>query len=140
RRLRSSSPKIKALAGADGLLFYRHSLEFAVGGDLEKQRKGKNPLPVILEFKKMLEASGVDFLFVPVPTKLEIFPDKLDPAFKELTGRVTNPWARKFLLRLAQEGVEVVALLPLLLAARSAGEGPAQEALFQHQDTHWTDR
>jgi alginate O-acetyltransferase complex protein AlgJ len=140
RRLRAAPPKIKALAGIDGFLFYRHSLEFAVGGDLEKQRAGKNPLPVVVEFKKRLEASGVDFLFVPVPTKLDVFPDKLDPSLGAWVGRVVNPWARKFLLDLARQGVEVVDLLPPLLAARAAGESAGQEPLFQRQDTHWTDR
>jgi hypothetical protein len=140
RRLGSSPPKIKAFAGADGFLFYRHSLEFAVGGDLEKQAKGKNPLPVIVEFKKMVEASGVDFLFVPVPTKLDIFPDKLDPKFNAWVGRVVNPLARKFLLRLAEEGVEVLDLLPPLLAARAEGDSAGQEPLYQRQDTHWTSR
>ena len=56
----------------------------SVGGDLEKQRKGKNPLPVIVEFKKALEARGVDFLFVPVPAKVEVFPDEVDPKGKYL--------------------------------------------------------
>lgn len=140
RRLRATPPKIKAFAGVDGFLFYRHSLEFAVGGDLERQRPGKNPLPVIVEFKKRLEASGVDFLFVPVPTKLDIFPDKLDPTLSGLVGHVVNPWARKLLLDLAQQGVEVVDLLPPFLAARAGGDGAGQEPLYQRQDTHWTDR
>jgi alginate O-acetyltransferase complex protein AlgJ len=67
------------------------------GGDLEKQRKGKNPLPVILEFKKVLDEQGVDFLFVPVPTKLEIYPEQLDRDFKSLAGQVVNPAFRKLI-------------------------------------------
>ncbi|HEY8946863.1 MAG TPA: hypothetical protein VIM73_21620, partial [Polyangiaceae bacterium] len=45
-RLRAMPPKVKALAGSDGFLFFRNSLEYVVAGDLEKQKKGKNPLPV----------------------------------------------------------------------------------------------
>ncbi len=137
-RLRSTPAQIKAFAGADGFLFYRNGLDFVAGGDLEKQRAGKNPLPIILEFKKELESHDVDFLFVPVPTKEEIFPDEFDARYKALAGQVINPFFRKFLLSLSEAGVEVVDLLPPFLAARAAGAGE-QEALYQHQDTHWSD-
>jgi acetyltransferase AlgX (SGNH hydrolase-like protein) len=137
KRLKAMPPKVKALAGRDGFLFYRNDLEYVTGGDLEKQRKGKNPLPVIVEFKKLLDAQGVDFLFVPVPTKLEIYPEQLDPKLKSVSGEVINPAFRKLLASLASEGVEVLDLLPALLQAKSGG-GP--DPLFQHQDTHWTDR
>ena len=138
QRVKAMPAKVKALAGQDGFLFYRNGLEYVSGGDLEKQRKGKNPLPIILEFKKELDALGVDFLFIPVPDKLEVYPEKLDPDFKRLDGAIVNPAFRKFLARLCREGVEVVDLLPPLLAAKKA---PGQaEPLFQHQDTHWTDR
>ncbi|HYQ27819.1 MAG TPA: hypothetical protein VER04_11390 [Polyangiaceae bacterium] len=137
KRLKAMPPKVKALAGRDGFLFYRNDLEYVTGGDLEKQRKGKNPLPIIVEFKKVLDQQGVDFLFVPVPTKLEIYPEELDPALKEFSGQVLNPAFRKLLASLAKEGVEVCDLLPALLRAKSAS---SPEPLFQHQDTHWTDR
>ena len=138
KRLKSMPPKIKALAGQDGFLFYRNDLEYVSGGDLEKQKKGKNPLPIILEFKKLLDAQGVDFLFVPVPTKLEIYPEQLDADFKALSGQVINPAFRKLVARLSKEGVEVVDLLPELLQAKT--KTAAEPFLFQHQDTHWTDR
>lgn len=140
KRLRAVPPSINSFAGADGYLFYRHGLEFVTAGDLTEQRAGKNPLPVIVQFKRELEAQGVDFLFVPVPTKEEVFPDKIDPTGKAWVGRVVNPFSRKFLLDLGRAGVEVVDLLPAFLSARSAGDAPGEEPLYQHQDTHWTDR
>lgn len=136
KRLKGMPPKLKALPGRDGFLFYRNSLEYVVGGDLEKQRKGKNPLPVILEFKQQLDELGVDFLFVPVPTKLEVYPEKLDADLASHQG-IVNPYFRKLLASLSREGVEVVDLLPALLAAKADKNA---ELLFQHQDTHWTDR
>ncbi len=139
RKLRAAGRGVKGLAGADGFLFYRSSLEYVVGGDLESQPAGKNPLPVIVEFKKELDAHGVDFLFVPVPTKVEIFPDEVDPKFSSLVGQVVNPYSRKLLQSLAREGVEVVDLLTPFLAARARGD-KGEEPLYQHQDTHWTDR
>jgi alginate O-acetyltransferase complex protein AlgJ len=140
KRLAGLPHDAKALAGEDGFLFYRSSLEYLVGGDLEQQPRGKNPLPVIIEWKKLLEAHGVDFLFVPVPTKGEIFPDELSPAGKSLVGKVVNPYLRKLEQSLASQGVEVVDLLSPLLAARAKGDARGEEPLFQRQDTHWTDR
>jgi alginate O-acetyltransferase complex protein AlgJ len=140
KKLASQPHSVKALAGVDGFLFYRTSLESLVGGAIEAQPVGKNPLPVIVEFKNELAAHGVDFLFVPVPSKVELFPDELDPAFKSLSGRVVHPALRQFLLSLTEHGVEVVDLLTPLLAARAAGDAADQEPLYQRQDTHWTDR
>jgi hypothetical protein len=139
KRLKSMPRGSKALAGQNGFLFYKNSLEYAAGGDLEAQRKGKNPLPIIVEFKKELDQQGVDFLFVPVPTKLDIYPEQLASDVHLPEGRVINPFFRKFLASLAKEGVEVVDLLPSFLKAK-AESSSAGEALFQHQDTHWTDR
>jgi hypothetical protein len=136
RHLKAMPPSAKAMAGKDGFLFYKNGLEYVAGGDLEAQPKGKNPLPIILEFKKELDRQGVDFLFVPVPTKEEVYPEELGPEFKTYAGQIVNPFFRKFLLSLTREGIEVVDLLPSFLAAK-AGAG---EPLFQHQDTHWSDR
>jgi alginate O-acetyltransferase complex protein AlgJ len=130
----------KAIAGTDGYLFFRNSLDYVVGGDLEAQKPGKNPLPVIVEFQRMLASHGVDFLFVPVPTKVEIFPDKVDPGLHTTVGQVANPFERKLLADLAREGVETVDLLPAFLAARARGDKKDEEPLYQRQDTHWTDR
>jgi alginate O-acetyltransferase complex protein AlgJ len=140
KRLKGSPKAVKAFAGKDGYLFFRNSLDFVVGGDLERQAKAKNPLPIIVAFKNELEKLGVDFLFVPVPTKVEVFPDQLEPQHKALAGQIINPYSRKFLLSLTNSGVEVVDLLTPFLAARSAAAAPGLEPLYQHQDTHWTDR
>lgn len=138
-QLKKTPKAVKALEGSDGFLFFRQSLSFVVSGDIERQRKGKNPLPVIVEFKRELEARGVDFLFVPVPTKEEIFPEHLDESGKALIGKPIQPYFRKFLASLSTAGVEVVDLLPAYLAARREKEA-GLEPLYQRQDTHWTDR
>ena len=145
KRLKSAPASVKALPGDDGFLFFRTALEYAVGGDIEKQPRRKNPLTVIKEWKQFLAKQGVDFLFVPVPTKAEIFPDKLDPATgKPLVGKVVNPYARKLLLSLAEAGVETVDLWSLFAAERAKEKGQeggaGGEALFQRQDTHWSSR
>jgi alginate O-acetyltransferase complex protein AlgJ len=73
-----------------------------------------------------------------VPTKAEVYPDRLDRANARFVGQVVNPWARKFLLDLSAAGVEAIDLWPPLLAARRQGDDP--EPLYQRQDTHWTSR
>lgn len=139
-KLKSLPAVYKAIRGSDDYLFFRTSMESVTGGEIEAQAEGKNPLPAILEWKRTLDAHGVDFLFVPVPSKEEIYPDALDPASKTLVGQVVHPALRKFLLTLSEQGVEVVDLLTPLLAARAAGDVPNQEPLYQHQDTHWSTR
>jgi hypothetical protein len=147
-RLAGMPSGTKAFAGADGFLFFRQSVAYATGGDLGKQRRDRNPLPAIGAFRKLLARHGVDLLFVPVPTKVEIYPDKAAVApggaagFDRFAGNVVNPFERKFLLDLAAEGVESVDLMPALLAERAhaAGKHEAGEPLYQAQDTHWTSR
>jgi hypothetical protein len=134
----------KALAGSDGFLFFRRSIDYVLGGDLGKQKGDRNPIPVIVEFQRMLAQHGVDFLFIPIPSKEEIFPDKTgaapgDPKLAAFAGKVVNPFGRKLLLHLAEQGVETLDVLPALLAARSTGSAN-DEPLFQTQDTHWTSR
>jgi SGNH hydrolase-like domain, acetyltransferase AlgX len=149
RTLQAMPGGIKATAGNDGFLFFRQSLAYAASGDLAKQRRGKNPLPVIVQWKKRLAEHGVDFLFVPVPTKEEVFPDKLarNPADQAIgarfVGKVVNPFERKLLLDLADKGVETIDLLPTFLRERATPSGAPTRStppLFQAQDTHWTSR
>ena len=139
-RLGQRPGALKALIGRDGFLFYRRSLDYVVGGEIQAQPPAKNPLPAIVGFKDYLKGLGVDFLLVPVPTKAEVFPDRL-VGVKLGAGPlpVINPHGRKFLLELVRAGVEVVDLLPPMLEARG-GSRKGDEPLYQAQDTHWTDR
>jgi alginate O-acetyltransferase complex protein AlgJ len=140
QQLKARPAAIKALPGEDGFLFYRNGFDYIAGGDLEKQKRGKNPLPVIVEWQRMLRANGVDFLFVPVPDKAEIFPDKVAGASGDaLDGKIVNPYARKLLVDLAAAGVETVDLWRPFLEDRKRDRNAA-EPLFQKQDTHWTPR
>jgi hypothetical protein len=144
QRLDAMPAGSKAIAGSDGFLFFRQSLAYLLGGDLAKQHGDRNPVPAIVGFKRLLAKHGVDFLFVPVPTKAELFPDKTgaapgDATLAPFAGKVVNPFARKFLLDLADQGVETVDLLPAFLAERQTSSGSG-DTLYQAQDTHWTTR
>ena len=148
RRLAALPAGAKALAGAEGFLFYARSMSYALGGDLGKQHADKNPIPAIVRFRDLLAKHGVDLLFVPVPTKVEIYPERAatppggdEAPVRRFAGQIVNPFERKFLLELAEKGVETVDLLPAFLAERgkdpSAGQG---EPLYQAEDTHWSAR
>src|SRR5262249_27264355 len=118
-KLKTASAKTKGLAGDGGFLFYRNEVETGVGGGVGPPRAGKNPLPIIADFAKALAARGVDFLFVPVPNKVEVLPERLDGKNASLVGAVVNPYARKFLQDLGATGVETIDLLPVFLAERA---------------------
>jgi alginate O-acetyltransferase complex protein AlgJ len=135
--LAARDASLKALIGRDGFLFFRNSLNQMVGGDLQKQPRGKNPASAIVAFKETLARRGVDFLFVPVPTKAAVYPDKVQSGHAGLAGRIVTPYERKFLLELSQAGVEIIDLLSPYLSER---EKASEEELYLAQDTHWTDR
>jgi hypothetical protein len=146
RRLATVPAGAKALPGSGGFLFYARSLSYVVGGDLGKQPGNKNPIPAIVRFRDLLAKHNVDLLFVPVPTKAEMFPERAATppggdaaAVTRFAGQVVNPFERKFLADLAAAGVETVDLLPAFLAER-AHDAAAKEPLYQAQDTHWTSR
>ena len=128
-----------AFAGKDHWLFFRKSADYLLSGDLNRQPDSLNPLPHILAFKEYLREHGVNMLFVPVPCKEEIYPEKLPQAVPAAGNTVVNPYGRKFLGDLQAMGVEVVDLLPLFLSEKKQ-DASSREPLFQPHDTHWTDR
>ncbi|HVY37845.1 MAG TPA: hypothetical protein VHM31_07910 [Polyangia bacterium] len=148
RRLGTLPAGAKALAGADGFLFYARSMSYALGGDLGKQHGDKNPIPAIVRFRDLLAKHGVDLLFVPVPTKVEVYPERAATApggdqapLRRFAGQIVNPFERKFLLELAEKGVETVDLLPAFLNERAKDPPPGKgEPLYQAEDTHWAAR
>lgn len=74
-------------------------------------------------------------LLVVIPTKAEVYPEKLSALAPEGGEPYVAPYCRKLLGELTQAGVAVVDLLPAFLAAR---EG--EEPLHMPHDTHWTPR
>lgn len=132
--LKKRPKALNAIAGKDGFLFFRKSLDYVLGGDLEKQPLKKRPLAPIVAFKNYLATQGVDFLLLPIPTKAEIYPEKLE-GLKSDSIRIINPYGRKLLYELSKQGVEVVDLLPLYLKIRKKNP---QRLIYQRQDTHWT--
>jgi hypothetical protein len=124
------------IQGADGWLFFRKSIDYILAPDLSKQEPDKNPLPRIQEFKAFLDANGVNFLFVAVPCKEELYCEKSGVM---TTVAIIAPYGRKFLVELQNNGIEVIDLLPRFLEAKAA-DALSTEQVYQRQDTHWTNR
>jgi alginate O-acetyltransferase complex protein AlgJ len=125
--------------GKDDWIFFRKSLEYMAGGDLNAQAKDKNPIPHLVEFKKWLADQNVNMLFVPVPNKEEVYYDKLPFAMPKDSGVIVNPYSRKFIKDAQDAGIEVIDLLPLFLKAK-AEDKFHKEQVYQRHDTHWTNR
>ncbi|GIX06880.1 MAG: hypothetical protein KatS3mg115_1283 [Candidatus Poribacteria bacterium] len=91
-----------------------------------------DPLPAILDFHRQLQRAGIRLLFVPVPAKVVIYPDRLldDPPAERLDAAHAE-----FYGLLRQNGVEVLDLVPVYRAAREGGD-----PLYCKQDTHWSGR
>lgn len=133
--------------GRDGWLFFAPELRsLAVGrfwgeaaaGVSRAPEGAADPLPVILDFRDRLAARGVELLFVPVPAKATVYPEKISTVAREAVGPLPrlDVHQREFLEVLRGAGVEVLDLVPRFLAARSGEEG----RLYCHQDTHYSGR
>ncbi len=136
RQLKERPAEIKGFIGKDGFLFYRGSLEYLTSGELRQQKDGRDPYPAIVDYRDQLAAKGIDFLFVIIPTKAEIFPEKISDSAPDGAKPYVTPYTRKLMLDLAEAGVEVIDLLPDFIEARYDNDAP----IYMKQDTHWTDR
>ncbi len=126
--------ELRGLIGRDGFLFFRGDMEYLLSGDLRDQPEGGNPWPAIMDFHKQLQARDIELLLVVIPTKAEVYPEKLSEHAPGGAMPYVAPYCRKLLSELAGEGVHVVDLLPEFVARRDTGDEP----LYMPQDTHWT--
>jgi hypothetical protein len=133
QKLKERPSEIKGFIGKDGQLFFRGSLEYLTSSDLRKQQNNRDPYPAIVDYKNQLKAKGIDFLFVIIPAKTEIYPDKISDKISSPDNPYVTPYTRKLMLELEEAGVEVVDLLPALVNTRKQ-----DELVYMKQDTHWS--
>lgn len=140
RRILDSVPVNQmGMESKSGVLFFRRSLASMIAGDPEAQVGASAPLPALIAFKGKLEEAEVNMLFVPVPTKAELYADALVGNISLPKDGILNPWARKFVLDAQEEGLEIVDMLPPFIDARKL-DPSSTEPLYQKDDTHWTRR
>lgn len=140
-------------AGTGGWLFLRSEMQGAAGlgpwigtrpreaatsgapvEELDAERS--DALAAVEDLAAQLRGHGLPLLFVLIPPKFEIYPDRL-LADADARALGLGEAQRRFLARLAGLGIAVLDLAPLFHAAR-AGTPPDGEALYAAQDTHWS--
>jgi alginate O-acetyltransferase complex protein AlgJ len=138
----------KIILGKDGFLFFRKEVDMVTGpgfldrrsqarrgtGEAREERRSSDPVATIVDYQRQLWARGIQLLFVPLPVKPFIYPEKVWSGYPASAGPAGNRDREAFRSALAQAGVEVLDPTDLLWAAKGEGE------LFLRCDTHWTPR
>jgi SGNH hydrolase-like domain, acetyltransferase AlgX len=132
-----------AFRGVDGWLFLAAEFRFlsatrfwgteAVQVSRSPRPEWADPIPAIVDFDKQLKDRGIQLLLVPIPSKAEIYLDKILPEVR-ISGSDIAPLTGLFYNELRSQGVDVLDLAPLFLAYRAK----EPEALFCKTDTHWS--
>ncbi|MBA3684003.1 MAG: hypothetical protein H0W72_02020, partial [Planctomycetes bacterium] len=114
----AEAAQVGALAGVDGWYFLAAELRSYSRGPFwgadaakaSRAAKDQDPLAVIVAFDRMVKAAGIALIVVPVPGKVAIHPDGLDPALK--SGERWDGAQAAFNAALTKEGVQVIDLVP----------------------------
>lgn len=88
----------------------------------------------ITDTARQLRESGVLLLFVPIPQKAEVYPEQIHSEVPP--DALVSPQRYAVLRELMDAGVEVVDVLPALMALK----GTADDPLYPKFDIHWHDR
>lgn len=129
--------EVQGIPGKDGWLVFRREIDYLLSPDRHDTEVRQQPLPVIAALKDSLAAQGIDFLFIPIPTKLDIYPEILTEGAPALPGGIAQPHLLKLQRDLAEARVETVDLLTPFLRIKAASDS-GKRALYQRQDTHWS--
>ena len=135
-------------AGRDGWVFFGPELRHIGVGtfwggaaakvSLASRPEWADPLPAILDFKDQLGRLGIELIFLPVPPKAIIYPDKLSgkvaPAKDGMPPRL-DTHLRAFYKLLRAKGVDVLDLTDELRRERKRLAGKYK--LYCQSDTHW---
>ncbi len=138
----STADENGVVQGKDGWLFLKEELEHLAskgfyGQDVLAVSKAAkpefaDPLPAIIDFNNQLKKRGIQLLFVPIPPKALIYPDKLPGNFdSEISLELELPY-KTFYTRLSEQGIHVLDLIPIFLEARN------DKQLYCKTDTHFS--
>jgi len=128
--------------GNDGWLFLKEELEHLgskgfYGQDVLAVTKAAkpefgDPLPAIIDFNSQLKQRGIELIFVPIPPKALIYPDKLPGNVgADVSSQLEQPY-KDFYARLAEQGVQVLDLIPIFRKVRN------EKQLYCKTDTHFS--
>lgn len=132
------------LIGPDGWLFLAEESDLLVprnratptGGDSEQVTIPEDRRRAILELRDQLASMGIELLFLPVPAKLAIYPERFVGGELAASPVRLDEGARQFYRELEAAGVVVVDLTETFLARRI----PDPDPLYVATDSHWSPR
>ncbi|MEX0887253.1 MAG: hypothetical protein WD009_12535 [Phycisphaeraceae bacterium] len=140
----------QVVVGSDGYLFFAPELrhlglgrfwgERAIEVSRARNPDWADPLPAIVDFHEQAQRAGVELIFVPIPAKATIYPDKLPDAPSSDEPARLDPAHRAFLDALRGHGVTVIDLTADFLAHRAATDDAEAQRLYCKQDTHFSPR
>jgi hypothetical protein len=109
----------------------------SAGDDIDAYIASDRLVKIASEMTKWFKARGIDLIFMPVPTKGEVYPEEL-VADGSVVPKDLNvlPHMRKKVLRMLEEGVEVIDLYPGLMQLRRESD----DCLYMAGDKHWRAR
>ena len=108
-------------------LFLRNELNHVGKGEFwnknwaEVSASGKDPLEIFLAFKTKLDSLGVEFIYVPIPAKVTIYPDRFSNAIAIKNGlpAINDLYQMKpYLDKFRESGINVIDIEPLLKERR----------------------
>jgi alginate O-acetyltransferase complex protein AlgJ len=113
------------LAGVDGWLFSREEFQT----DAKSRERMERALDFVSAAKQRIEAAGSRLLVVVIPTKADVYPEKLGRYRLPEEPATRHP---ALLAALAARGVDTVDPAPEMRRQKSRADS------FLHTDTHWT--
>ena len=109
------------------------ALRLVTAGDFTTDTRHPSALETLVQWSTDLRERGIDFIYMPVPTSVEVYPEHASEAVAP--GDIVSPYQRRFLHALLEWDVEVIDLLPVFLDVRRESPG---ELLYQPRDLHWS--
>jgi len=140
--LAASEGEHGVVSGKDGWLFLKEEIEHLgstafFGQEVLKTSKSAkpefaDPLPAIVDFAAQLKERGIQLVFVPIPPKALLYPDKLPGNFtQEMRPELSRPYDSLY-SELSKNGVQVLDLIPIFRDARETVQ------VYCKTDTHYS--
>lgn len=118
----------------------RPMLNGALTTPIQNFEDPKNPIHTILKYGKALSERGIDLLVVPIPTRLDLYPERLPSIARETAYRGGNRGMARFMLELTRQGVEVVDLYEVFGRNLYSDDPVDDSELYFQREYHWTQR
>jgi alginate O-acetyltransferase complex protein AlgJ len=124
--------------GTDGFRFTTDDIAVCTSAGFLNPRfpRAADAADQLIDLDRQLKERGIHLLFVPVPPKVSIYPDRLYPRYDPAAGPFLNVDHARWFARLRDAGVDAIDLADLFWAHRNDPDG----LLFYPADSHWTDR